>query len=122
LFRSTTFLGANIVFLLVVLAMFGVLLFVSLYLQNILLYSPVKAGAAFLPMTIAVVVVAPLAGRASDRLGSRWLMTFGLVLVAGQLLYLSRLGSSRATGPSCLRCCSVASGWRRRCRPPRPQP
>jgi EmrB/QacA subfamily drug resistance transporter len=92
LFRSRTFLGANIVFLLVVLAMFGVLFFVSLYLQNILLYSPVKAGAAFLPMTIAVVVVAPLAGRASDRLGSRWLMTFGLVLVAGQLLYLSRLG------------------------------
>jgi EmrB/QacA subfamily drug resistance transporter len=92
LFRNTTFVGANLVFLLVVLAMFGVLFFVSLYLQNVLGYSPVKAGAAFLPMTVAVVLVAPLAGRISDRFGSRWLMTFGLVLVAAQLMYLSGLG------------------------------
>jgi EmrB/QacA subfamily drug resistance transporter len=92
LFRNTTFVGANVVVLLVVLAMFGVLFFVSLYLQNVLGFSPVKAGAAFLPMTIAVVLVAPVAGRASDRVGSRWLMTFGLVLVSAQLYYLSGLG------------------------------
>ena len=92
LFRNTTFLGANIVFLLVVLAMFGVLFFVSLYLQNVLGYSPVKAGAAFLPMTLAIVLVAPLAGRLSDRVGSRWLITGGLLLVSTQLFYLSRLG------------------------------
>ena len=67
LFRSTTFLGANLVFLLVVLAMFGVLFFISLYLQNVLLYWPVKAGAAFLPMTIAVVLVHP--SPAASRIG-----------------------------------------------------
>jgi EmrB/QacA subfamily drug resistance transporter len=96
LFRNTTFLGANIVFLLVVLAMFGVLFFVSLYLQNVLGYSPVKAGAAFLPMTLAIVLVAPLAGRLSDRVGSRWLITGGLLLVAAQLFYLSRLGTEES--------------------------
>ena len=96
LFRNTTFLGANIVFLLVVLAMFGVLFFVSLYLQNVLGYSPVKAGAAFLPMTLAIVLVAPLAGRLSDRMGSRWLITGGLLLVATQLFYLSRLGTEES--------------------------
>jgi EmrB/QacA subfamily drug resistance transporter len=92
LFRSGTYTGANLVILLVALAMFGVFFFVSLYMQNILGYSPVQAGAAFLPMTVMVIVLAPIAGRTSDRIGSRWLMTVGMTLVALQLLYFSRLG------------------------------
>ena len=92
LFRSGTFAGANLVVLLVALAMFGVFFFVSLYMQNILGYSPVEAGAAFLPMTILVILIAPFAGRASDRFGSRWLMTAGLGLVAVHLAYFARLG------------------------------
>jgi EmrB/QacA subfamily drug resistance transporter len=92
LFRNGTFAGANVVLLLVALAMFGVFFFLSLYMQNILGYSPVEAGAAFLPMTGLVIVVAPLAGRLSDRVGSRWLLTGGMALLALQLLYFSRLG------------------------------
>jgi EmrB/QacA subfamily drug resistance transporter len=92
LFRNGTFAGANTVLLLVALAMFGVFFFLSLYMQNILGYSPVKAGAAFLPMTGLVIVIAPLAGRLSDRFGSRWLLTGGMALLALQLLYFSRLG------------------------------
>ena len=91
LFRNGTFAGANLVILLVALAMFGVFFFVSLYMQNILGYSPVQAGAAFLPMTVLIIVLAPLAGRTSDRIGSRWLMTAGMALVALQLVYFSRL-------------------------------
>ena len=67
LFRSGTFAGANLVILLVALAMFGVFFFVSLYMQNILGYSAVQAGAAFLPMTILIILIAPIAGKASDR-------------------------------------------------------
>jgi EmrB/QacA subfamily drug resistance transporter len=92
LFRSGTFAGANLVILLVALAMFGVFFFVSLYMQNILGYSPVQAGAAFLPMTVLIILLAPLAGKASDRIGSRWLMTLGMTLVGVQLVYFSRLG------------------------------
>jgi EmrB/QacA subfamily drug resistance transporter len=92
LFRNGTFAGANIVLLLVALAMFGVFFFLSLYMQNILGYSPIEAGAAFLPMTGLIIVIAPLAGRLSDRLGSRWLLTGGMTLLAIQLLYFSRLG------------------------------
>jgi EmrB/QacA subfamily drug resistance transporter len=92
LFRNRTFAGANSVVLLVALAMFGVFFFVSLYMQNILGFSAVETGAAFLPMTILIMLVAPIAGKASDRLGSQWLMTVGMVLVGLQLLYLSRLG------------------------------
>ena len=92
LFRNATFTGANLVVLLVALSQFGVLFFVSLYMQNVLGYSPVRAGAAFLPMTLLIVAIAPLAGRLSDRIGSRWLVTGGMTLVALQLFYFSRLG------------------------------
>ncbi|HEU4941740.1 MAG TPA: MFS transporter [Gaiellaceae bacterium] len=91
LFRNGTFAGANLAVLLVALAMFGVFFFVSLYMQGILGYSAVEAGAAFLPMTVLIILVAPIAGRTSDRVGSRWLMTSGMILVAVELLYFSRL-------------------------------
>jgi len=93
LFRNRTYVGANLVMLLVALAMFGVFFFISLYMQNVLGYSAVEAGAAFLPMTILIIAIAPLAGRASDRFGSRWLMTGGLVLLAVQLAYFSQLST-----------------------------
>jgi EmrB/QacA subfamily drug resistance transporter len=92
LFRSGTYTGANLVVLLVALAMFGVFFFVSLYMQNVLGYSAVQTGAAFLPMTILIILIAPIAGKASDRIGSRGLLTVGMTLIAAQLLYLSTLG------------------------------
>ena len=92
LFRSRTYAGANLVMLLVALAMFGVFFFLSLYMQNVLGFSAVQTGAAFLPMTILIILIAPVAGKASDRFGSRWLMTAGMVLISAQLLYFSRLG------------------------------
>ncbi len=91
LFRNRTYVGANVAVLLVSLAMFGVFFFISLYLQNILGYSAVRAGAAFLPMTLLIIVVAPIAGRLADRAGSRWLMTTGMVLLALHLLLFARL-------------------------------
>ena len=93
-FRNRTYTGANTVILLVALSMFGVFFFVSLYMQNILGYSAVQAGAAFLPMTVLIILIAPIAGRMTDRVGSRWFMTGGMVLIAVQLLYFSRLGPS----------------------------
>jgi EmrB/QacA subfamily drug resistance transporter len=93
LFRNRTYTGANVSVLLVALAMFGVFFFMSLYMQGILGYSAVQTGAAFLPMTILIILVAPIAGRTTDRVGSRALMTVGMVLIAVQLLYLSRLGT-----------------------------
>ena len=102
LFRYSTFVGANVVALLVALAMFGVFFFVSLYMQNVLDFWAVQAGAAFLPMTILIILIAPLAGRSSDRLGSRWLMTGGHD--AGRLLACSSSRSSSPTRRTC-RCC-----------------
>ncbi|HEU4970790.1 MAG TPA: MFS transporter [Gaiellaceae bacterium] len=93
LFRNRTYTGANLVMLLVALAMFGVFFFVSLYMQNILGYSAVQTGAAFLPMTVLIILVAPIAGKTSDRLGSRGLITGGMTLLAVQLLLFSQLSA-----------------------------
>jgi EmrB/QacA subfamily drug resistance transporter len=98
LFRNGTYTGANTVTLLAALAMFGVFFFMSLYMQGILGYSAVETGAAFLPMTLVIILVAPLAGRAADRIGSRALMTGGMLLVALHLAYLSRLGADATYG------------------------
>jgi EmrB/QacA subfamily drug resistance transporter len=91
LFRNGTFAGANTVMLLVGLAMFGVFFYNSLFIQNILGYSAVQTGASFLPMTVLIILVAPLAGKYSDRVGSRWLMGLGMVLLAVSLFTFSRL-------------------------------
>jgi EmrB/QacA subfamily drug resistance transporter len=92
LFRNPTFAGANGIMLLVALAMFGVFFYVSLYVQNILHYSPTQAGATFLPMTLCIVFLAPIAGRISDRYGPRWLISSGMALVGVSLLIFGRLG------------------------------
>jgi EmrB/QacA subfamily drug resistance transporter len=92
LFRIGAFTGANVVALLVSLGMFGVFFFVSLFIQNILGYSPTKAGATFLPMTLLIILVAPFAGKASDRVGSRWLMGGGMTIVGVSLLLYQRVG------------------------------
>jgi EmrB/QacA subfamily drug resistance transporter len=93
LFRNRSYTGANLTMLLVALAMFGVFFFVSLYMQNILGYSAVQTGAAFLPMTVLIILVAPVAGRTADRFGSRGLMTTGMTLIALQLALFSQLGA-----------------------------
>jgi EmrB/QacA subfamily drug resistance transporter len=91
LFRIGSFAGANAVAMLVSLSMFGIFFFVSLYIQNILHYSATQAGASFLPMVSLIILIAPIAGRLSDRLGSRWLMGGGMTLVGISLLLYERV-------------------------------
>jgi EmrB/QacA subfamily drug resistance transporter len=91
LFKNGTFAGANSVMLLVGLAMFGVFFYNSLFIQNIMGYSAVQTGATFLPMTMLIILVAPVAGKFSDHVGSRWLMSGGMVLLSASLFLFSRL-------------------------------
>ena len=95
LFKNGTFTGANIAMLsLVALAMFGVFFFLSLYMQNILGFTATQTGAAFLPMTLLIMLIAPAARKLSDRFRSRWLIATGLTLLSIQLFYYSTLGTS----------------------------
>jgi MFS family permease len=90
-FASRTFLGATLVAFVVSFAMLGVFFFMALYMQNILGYSPLEAGARFLPTTMLITVVAPIAGRLTDKVGPRWLIGSGLAIVAVSLYMQSRI-------------------------------
>ena len=90
-FRSRTFLGANLVAFIVSFAMLAQFFFLALYMQNILHYSPLQTGLRFLPATLVIIVMGPLAGRLTDRIGPRPLMTAGLLVVAAALFIQSRL-------------------------------
>ena len=92
LFRSSTFAGANVVELLIMVVMFGVFFFTSVYLQIVAGWSPVQTGAMFLPLTCIMILEAPIAGRVSDRIGSRWLMSAGMLVLGVAVLLLSRTG------------------------------
>ena len=83
--------------------MFGVFFFISIYMQNVLGYSAVQAGAAFLPMTLLIILIAPQAGRLADRIGSRVLMTSGMTLVGLQLLVLLAARRRRRPSGTCFR-------------------
>jgi EmrB/QacA subfamily drug resistance transporter len=88
-FKSRSFFGANVVAFIVSFAMFAMFFFLALYMQDVLLYSPLQAGVRFLPSTLMIMIVAPIAGRLADRIGPRPLMTGGLVLVSFALFWLT---------------------------------
>jgi len=90
-FRSRSFLGANLVAFVVSFAMLAMFFFLALYMQNVKGYSPLEAGALFLPSTVMIIITGPIAGRLTDRVGPRQLMVAGLVLVAISLFWQSFL-------------------------------
>jgi EmrB/QacA subfamily drug resistance transporter len=90
-FRSLSFLGANIVAFIVSFAMLAMFFFMALYMQNVHGYSPLQAGVRFLPSTVVIMFVGPIAGRLSDRIGPRPLLVGGLITVAGSLFWQSFL-------------------------------
>jgi EmrB/QacA subfamily drug resistance transporter len=88
-FADRNFLGAVVVALIVSFSMLGVFFFLALYMQDILGYSPLEAGIRFLPSTLMIVLVAPVAGRMADRFGPRWLIAAGLAIVSASLFSFS---------------------------------
>jgi predicted MFS family arabinose efflux permease len=90
-FRNPTFSAANTVAAMVSFGMFGMLFFLSLYMQDVKGYSALGAGVRFLASTGAIIFTAPIAGRLAGRIGSRWPMTVGLTLVGTGMLLLMRL-------------------------------
>jgi EmrB/QacA subfamily drug resistance transporter len=91
IFRSRPLSGANGVVFLLGAGMFGMWFFVSLYLQQVLGYSPLEAGLAFLPMTITIVVGSMIASRLTARRGAKPLLVVGMTLQAAGLLLFSRV-------------------------------
>ncbi len=91
LFRSRALAGANAVMVCFGAAMFAMWFFLTLYLQQVLGYSPLATGFAFLPQTAAVAVGAMVSGRVSPRVGPRRMLLLGAVLAAAGLLWLTAI-------------------------------
>ena len=82
LFRTREFIGSNLIAFIITFAMMGSFFFLALYMQDVLGYSALEAGLRFLPTTMVIAVVAPLAGRLADRLGPATPMSAGLAVLA----------------------------------------
>ena len=91
IFRSRSLTAANLVLVLVGGAVFGMWFFVSLYLQNVLGYSPLRAGLAFLPMTITIVMGSMIASRITIRVGAKRLLIAGMLSLSLGLLLFTRI-------------------------------
>jgi EmrB/QacA subfamily drug resistance transporter len=98
LFASRNFVGSNVIALIVTFAMMAQFFFLALYMQNILGYSPLQAGVRFLPATLMIVAIAPLAGRLTDRIGARIPIAVGLSLVSVAMVWLTTIGTGTTYG------------------------
>ena len=93
LFRRGAFTGVQLAAAAVSASLFALFLYLTLYLQNYLGYSPLQAGLRYLPITLAPFLVAPLAVALMGRLPARALMAIGLAGVGGGLLLMSGIGA-----------------------------
>ncbi len=91
IFASRTLTAANLVVFLLGSSVFAMWYFVSLYLQQVLGYSPIEAGLSFLPMTGAIVIGSTFAGRQAERIGPGKLLTAGMTLIAIGMLLFTRI-------------------------------
>jgi EmrB/QacA subfamily drug resistance transporter len=91
IFRIRSLAVADTVLLLVASGLFGMFFFASLYVQEILGYSPLRAGLAFLPVTAGIMIGAGLAQQAIKRFGVRNVCTFGVALAVLGMLVLTGL-------------------------------
>jgi len=91
IFASRTLSASNVIVLLFGGATFGMWFFVSLYLQQVLGYSPIKAGLTFLPMTLCIVAGATSASRLVVRFGAKPLLVTGMTLQTVGLLLFTRI-------------------------------
>ena len=83
IFRLRTLRGADIVGLLIGMSLFSMFFFISLYLQDVLHYSPIKAGLSYLPLAIGIILSAGAASELVTRVGFKPTLIAGLLMIAG---------------------------------------
>src|ERR1700754_4916301 len=92
LFRNRVFSGGNTTMMLWAFGVFGIYFFTAIYLQNILGFSPTRAGLAFVPMALAMALFSFLAGPVTARIGAHRTVALGMLLMAGGLVLFLMLG------------------------------
>jgi EmrB/QacA subfamily drug resistance transporter len=93
IFQRRAVTVSNLIMFLVGAAVFTSWFLLSLYMQNVLGYSPLKAGLAFLPQTVAIIIGAQIGARLVPRIGPRPLLLVGPTISAAGLFWLSGMGA-----------------------------
>jgi EmrB/QacA subfamily drug resistance transporter len=91
IFRLRTLRGANIVGLLIGMSLFSMFFFISLYLQDVLGYSPIKTGISYLPLAVGIIISAGVASQLVTRFGFKPPLIAGLLLIAAGLLWFAQV-------------------------------
>jgi EmrB/QacA subfamily drug resistance transporter len=105
IFRLRTLTGANVVGLLVGASLFSMFFFISLYMQQVLGYSAIKAGLSYLPLAVSIIVSAGVASQLVTKVGFKPVLAAGMAFIAVGLLWFSQISvdgafASDILGPS----------------------
>jgi EmrB/QacA subfamily drug resistance transporter len=93
IFRNRTLTGANITAIFVTMSLFSMFYFITLYLQYVLHYSPLKAGLSYIPLSISIIGAAGVASVLTTRIGFKPVLAAGLALVAIGLFWFSHVSA-----------------------------
>jgi EmrB/QacA subfamily drug resistance transporter len=116
IFRLRTLTGANIVGLLVGASLFSMFFFITLYMQQVLGYSAIKAGLSYLPLALTIIVASGIASQLVTRIGFKPVLAMGMTFIAAALVWFSQVsvGGGFATdilGPSLLAATGLGFGF-----------
>jgi predicted MFS family arabinose efflux permease len=91
IFRLRSIRGINITALLIAMALFSMFFFITLYMQQVLGYSPLEAGVAYLPLAGGIIVAAGIASNLTTRFGVKPVLVGGLLLIAVGLFWFAQM-------------------------------
>jgi EmrB/QacA subfamily drug resistance transporter len=116
IFRVRTLTGANVVGILLGASLFSMFYFVSLYMQQVLGYSPIHAGLSYLPLAVTIIVAAGLGGQLVTRFGFKPILAAGMLFVGLGLAWFSQVSPSGGflsdiLGPSLLAAAGLGFGF-----------
>jgi len=93
IFRIRTITGANVVGLLVGASLFSMFFFISLYMQQVLGYSAIKAGLSYLPLAVTIIISAGIASQLVTKVGFKPILASGMVCIAAGLIWFSQIST-----------------------------
>src|SRR5262249_16294071 len=96
-FRNPRFSAGSGAITLTFMALMGVIFGLTQYLQSVLDFSPLKAGAILMPMSVVMMFLAPMSARVVERVGTKAVVGTGLIIVSVALLLQTRLDAGSST-------------------------
>ena len=93
IFRLRTLTGANVVGVLTGASLFSMFFFISLYMQNVLGYSAIKAGVSYLPLAVSIILAAGVASALVTKIGFKPVLATGMLLIAAGLVWFSQISA-----------------------------